>query len=941
MSKKFLEKIADELLKGDNEKLLETVVVFPNRRPKVFLKKYLKERITGSMWIPEMLSIDEFINSLSDLAVQDTFISWFELYEIHKILDAGNHKDPVDFINWAPIMLNDFNEADKAMVDIDKLFSYLSEIKVLERWHIDGSTMTDFEKNYIRFYTQLKDYHAILKKRLRDKGLCTAGMQYREVAEKIKTENNLPWKQFVFAGFNAMTVAEKTIVKELYQRGNTRIYWDIDEYYYKPHNYNLPYQEAGHFLRKIIPELKIEEPQWIEKNLPETSKEINIVAAPKKVAQVELTGKLVNDFQKKIKEFAHESLAVVLADETLLLPLLTSLPDDAIYNITMGLPLAQSPAYQLFNIWFEMMVLQEQHGKDKLQSEKLLSFLYNPVTRMLMEKSDSVIEAVKKARKYYLNTEDVKIIFGKENGEIYQLLTFDLLEPEIVLQRFVALLNLLSKKSDAVEIELGKEDFEKKFPIIRQQISKFTQIIKKAHIILNGISEKISIKVFQKIFNRLVINTEVDLRGEPLSGIQVMGMLETRLLDFENIIVIGANEGNLPKTGFADSFIPVDVKRDFGLPLPYEKTAIFAYHFFRLLQRTKTAYFIYDSEPASFGSSEKSRFLYQLEMEAVNVNKQLKINEIYFKVDKLPEPGQNKIVIKKEPAIFEKLYYLADKGFSASSLNNFIECPMKFYFSKIAGIKPPEDLKVTIEPDVFGSVVHDILEKVYGNFTGKDINPGELLDELKKIDDYLQQSLEKYYGAVDVKAGKNILLTGVIKNFVEKFVKFDSKQLEKEPKKLIGVEEEILTDLNVENVGTVNIYGKIDRIDRIKTTGETRIIDYKTGKVENKDISLKDWERLIQDKKHAKVFQTLLYGWLYQKEKSPEGGIKTGLYSLRTISEGFKEPKLPKDSTGFVENFESVLKDVIRKIFDKEVPFVQTEDKKSCKYCDFKSICNR
>ncbi len=938
MSKKFLEKVADEVLALGKDKMLETVVVFPNRRPKVFLKKYLKSKADGSMWLPEMLSIDELINGLSDYAVQDPLLTWFELYTIHRELEPDDFRDPADFINWAPIMLNDFNEADRALVDIEKLFTYLTQVKAMERWHLDGSPLTEFEKKYIRFYTFLKDYYNLLKQRLNAKGLCTAGMQYREVAENIARKNELPWKQFVFAGFNAMTAAEVKIVDELHKRGVALLFWDIDDYYYRPGKYGLPFQEAGLFLRKLLPKLKIDEPQWVERYLLESAKELNVVAAPKKVAQLELAGQLVHHFRQIADIEKEESLAIVLADEKLLLPLLTALPTDVTYNITMGLPLVQSTVAQMLFLWLEILVLQEQRGDKKLSAEKLISWLNNPNVAMILDDAALVVNKIKALKRYYLDSDVLAEIFGETNAGVYELLTKAPLDAKEILQHFVRLIDLLKDKIDTMENKLGKDSFNKKFPILRQQVSNLTQVIKKASVITEQIPS-VNVKILQKILNRLISNVEVSLQGEPLSGVQIMGMLETRLLDFDNLIVISANEGDLPKTGTVDSFIPVDIRHEFDMPLPFEKTAIFAYHFFRLLQRVNKAYFLYNSEQASFGSSEKSRFLYQLEMEAVKVNKQLKINELYYKIDSLPELPVDEITVEKDELVLKRLKELAAKGFSASSLNQFIECPLKFYFAKVAGIKPHEELKATIEADVFGSVVHDILEKIYGQFIDREIDPGKLLASLNEVDRYFTDSLQRIYGTVDVNTGKNILLTGVIKKFVENFVRFDAGDLKKEPKELLGVEREMETQLEVKEVGEVKIYGKIDRIDRIKSSGETRIIDYKTGKVDY--LSFKEWDKLIDERKFAKAFQTLLYGWLYRQVVNPPGEIKKGLYSLRNISQGFKEPKLPKDGGNCTENFERVLQEVIRRIFDVRTPFSQTSDKESCKYCDFKNICNR
>ncbi len=939
----FLKNVARQLLKFGNDGLFETVVVFPNIRPKIFLKKHMTELAGKTIWMPEMLSVDEFLSYLSEYSVQDTFLTWIELYSIHKELEKENKRELADFLKWAPIMLNDFNEADEALVDIEKLFSYLYDVKKIEQWQPDKGEPSEFINNYLRFYSSLSEYHKRLKHNLQKKGLLTRGMQYRYVAETISGNKNLKWKNIIFAGFNALTPAEKKIIGELYKQGNTRIFWDIDEYYFNPEKYGLSFQEAGKFLRKNIKDLKISNPQWIIEKLATDKKDITIIAAPKKTAQIKVAAQIVSGVKENDIR-TPEKTAIVLADESLLLPLLISLPDDIAYNVTMGYPLAKSHLANAVEQWLEISILSNKSNGSGINTSEVISLLRNPLIRMLFPESVNFLKSVKNTGSAFVSEGYIKELIVKEKAEGLGLLFRELHDTKTFLESFLLFVKLLKNKVSELEDNLGEEKFSSRYPLLKQQIAAMLTVVKKLHIVVEESSEKIDLETLEKILTKLISSTEVSLKGEPLNGIQVMGLLETRLLDFDNIIMLGVNEGNIPKTGFNDTFIPLDIRREFGIKLPYDKTAIFAYYFFRLLQRAENAKFIYDSEPGSVGGGEKSRFLYQLEMELAEVNKNINIKELFFKNENIEVPEVNNIVIEKDEPVIKKLSALVlsgEKGLSASSINTFVECPVKFYFLKIAGLKQPDELKTSIESDLFGTLVHYILEKIYKPFTGKNIDPGILKKELDNIEIYLKEALEENLTGQQVNTGKNLLILGVIKKFVKRFIEHDINQLKREPKELVSVELELNTTVHVDKIGDVTITGKIDRVDKIPGSENISIIDYKTGKVEKKDVKIKDWADFKTDRKLAKAFQTLLYGWMFRNEVDNFNDITVGLYSLRKISEGFIEPEFPDNGDNPFIEFEKVLKEIILEMFDTGKPFECTDDTDVCQYCEFKNICGR
>jgi CRISPR/Cas system-associated exonuclease Cas4 (RecB family) len=462
---------------------------------------------------------------------------------------------------------------------------------------------------------------------------------------------------------------------------------------------------------------------------------------------------------------------------------------------------------------------------------------------------------------------------------------------------------------------------------------------------LQGLTETnintLNLKALQKIVIQLIRRSEVNLKGEPLSGIQVMGMLETRNLDFKNILLLSANEGVLPKSDRLESFIPFDIRSAYKLPLPKDKTDVYAYHFYRLLIRAENITLVYNSESGQLGGGEQSRYILQLKSELSKLNTNIKIEE---KLIDFPPPESktgDKIEIPKTEDVMDLINRKLDSGLSPSSLSTFINCSLQFYFSQLLKLKTPEDLEKSIESDVFGSVVHGVLEDLYKDFVGKTIDVEKLKKRLDNIDELLEKQFRENYRGGDLTAGKNLLTVEVAKKYIQQFVRHDIAALRKQARQLIAVEEWVSTSLEI-NGKQVNLKGVVDRIDTGVANSPVRLIDYKTGGVEAGNLKLPGWEELIVDPKHQKVFQLLFYTYLFEadgKQKNPEAGI----FSLRKVSGGFITPTLP-DKANWEESkdtFEHLLQELIGELINPDLPFKQTEDEKNCNWCDFKTICNR
>jgi len=838
-------------------------------------------------------------------------------------------------------MLNDFNDADLALANTTELFTFLSKAKALERWHPDGSQLTEFEKSYIEFYQKLGHYYKQLKELLAEKEMGTKGMVYRHVAENIAEQEQLPWKHIIFAGFNALTAAEEKILDSLRKNHPVTLLWDTDEYYIFPKKHHLPWQEAGIPLKRLFKNLKIDKPQWIGNNLLEGNKKIDIVAAPKQISQVKFVGQLMEQWNIKDPDSAPNDTAIVLSDERLLIPLLTSLSSGSLnYNVTMGYPLSLSQLAQFLTLWVELLVRQNQRNDRALNSALILSILQNSVLRVFVADTDTIIKKVKSLGSEFINAERLRGCFTEKDSKLFSILFEHNTTVTTLFNNMMTLLNLYKEEIDNRDNISNNNSFDSKNPMLKQQIASVTVAIKKLSTILNNNKSLFNLKVFQRLLSRVIAGSKISLKGEPLDGIQIMGMLETRLLDFKKLIILSANEDHLPNAEATESFIPFDIRREYNLPLPVDKNAIFAYHFFRLLHKAEDIILVYNSEVSDFGGGEKSRYLLQLEIEAAKVNPNIKLKEQFLKVNSTHQPESPEITIPKSEEILLRLEEIGKKGFSPSALNQYISCPLKFYFSRILKLNPPNELRTTIEADIFGTIVHDVLEKIYTPDLNKSISTERLAKEINNLDFYLKDSLKANYKGSTIHQGKNLLITKVMLKYIKRFIEKDIENLKKEPRILLGTEQGVEFPLDISNEKKVLLKGFIDRIDR--HGDEIRISDYKTGGVKQSDVNLKEWEKLLSESKFSKAFQTLLYGWLFKKTHPDNDVVNVGLFSLRNVSEGYISPAiLNENMEAWHNDFEIILKQLLKSILDPDTPFVQTEDVNNCQYCDFKDVCNR
>ncbi len=944
-SQRFLEKVASSLRMISQEELIKTVVILPNKRSVTFLKKYFLSKRVNPIWLPDILSIDEFMEKLSGFSKADPLNLYFDLYNIYKKKEGENAKSAESFLSWAPMIIRDFNDIDLYLSNASDVLKHVSEARAIKEWNLDGQELTSLQKSYINFYQSLFSYYQALKMIMLENASGYTGFIYRHIAENIELLiKKLKWKDYVFVGFNALSPSEEKVFGFIKHNYKTSVFLDADEYYINRQK-SIPLQEAGINLNRLIKNWKLPNFNWLTNRLLNDEKRITFHEVQGQVGQVKLAGNLLE--RRLDGHFGNNNqlinqTALILADENLLLPLLGSLPDkynnnDVSYNVTLGYPINYSPIKGFIHDWFEILINRQSHKSQQFRTQSIINLFLNNILIAGISKSQNhqlnlIASKFIENKLSYVAYDEVLFIVAKskDTEELVEILFANVDSVKELLNRLIKLLLFLRK---------GAESSSENSLILKGQILLLLQISKRLSIALDSSGENLDIRTFSSLFFQLLSGYELSLKGEPLSGIQIMGMLETRALDFKNIILLSANEGILPKAGISDSFIPFDIRHNYGLPLPRDKNTVLSYHFFRLLQYAENIDIIYDASSKGLGIGEPSRFLQQIELELCNLNRKIKLSKTSLSLPSSIKDGE--IKVEKNGESIEILRKKAISGFSPSALNTYLSCKLKFYFQYILKLNKENEIEVSVESNTFGKIIHDTLEELYLPFKGKVIDADLLRKSIKDIDIILSKYFSKHYKTKNIKRGKNLLIWEVSKKYIQNFIHSEISELKKKQRKIKDLEQLIEIQLETSSM-KVQLKGIIDRVDSDLEGENIRIIDYKTGKVVAKDLILNDIDDFSDNKKYSKAFQIIFYKYLYVKSLNIEAdSIEAGIISLRNLSAGFLNFDIKSGTENIIEDFEDLLKSIIDEIFDLKTNFSQTSDTDVCKYCDYKNICNR
>jgi len=913
----FISDILKEL-KNQEKDFSRLTFILPNKRAGLFLKQELSNYIDKASFLPEICSIESFIEELSQLRKISSIELLFEFYSVYKNLTPKDKVEPFDqFSKWATIVVQDFNEIDRYLVSPPKIFDYISEVQKMNHWSLDPNP-TKMIKGYLYFWQQIKEYYLSLNQQLINKGVGYQGLMYRAAVKNLEDYiQNTSRGEHVFLGFNALNSSESIIIQELLQQQCAQIYWDIDHVFL-----DSPIHDAGHFMRQYKKEwrfFKTHKFNWSTKDY-QSDKKIHITGAPKNISQVKYIGELLDDLYEKN---ALENTALVLADESLLLPILNSIPKQIEnINVTMGLPLRQIPFASFVEQWFQLhsMSTTTYNHKDVIG---LLSHPFiAPFFRNHTVELNSVFKTIKH-QNYTLVTlsqligfapkleSKLKLIFEPWNNQ-----------PKYALKQFKTLIFELKKS-----YEIQKE--EQFLP--KEYLLRFLELFNQIEHLDATYSYINSIKTLHGLYRELMNKETLDFRGEPLKGLQIMGMLESRVLDFETVILVSVNEGIIPAGKTQNSFIPFDVKIENRLPTYKEKDAIYTYHFYRLLQRARNIHLIYNTEPDVLNGGEPSRFLAQLQFEGLhNLTHHVVVPKISMQNLKLQE-------VIKTPQIIEQLKSIAVEGFSPSSLGQYIRNPIDFYNYKILGIEQPNELEETIEASTFGSVIHLTLKEFYSNFVGHKLEVSKLETLKPKIQDTVYHYFKKLYKKGDLSKGKNFISLEIAKRYIHNFIDEEIQFIKDGNEVLIqSIEETVEFDFQYSEFEfPIKLKGNVDRIDICN--GTQRIIDYKTSKVSQVDLNLVDWGHITKDyKKHNKSFQVLMYAYILSKTQPFDGPMVAGILSFKNLRGGvlnFTKKNKPGSGASkqqyitseILQAFENELINLLYKLFDSEVPFIEKE----------------
>ncbi len=953
----FLRQVSDTLLQSGQGDYSETAVVFPNRRAGLYFRRHLARGITKPVWSPAVFSVEDFILNLSGKALATDEQLLLSLYSVYTETEGKHARDLNDFLSWGPVLLRDFSDIDVYLADPAEVFSYLSEARALSLWSPERKKLTEFQQAYLHFYQNLILYYEGLKRSMEAHDRYAPAYLYRKVATGISgLIPGLPWKRVIFAGFNAITKAEDVIIRTLRSAGIAEILWDADTYYL-----DNPVQEAGQFLREFRNRHEAGAFRWTGDYYHDIPKDIRVIGVPLHIGQAKVAGQILESFDPAL----IEDTALVLGDENMLIPVLHSIPESCNdFNVTMGLSLKHTPLYSLLDSYLLAYSRAGRHAQPsetpvnaRFYFKDLLAFCRHPwLTRLLNEnhrkagKSETNIlnglkerETILLSQSFCSRDDLLSRIIQASDHDVYPL---DTLFPESfptvgrIISNCELLLQYLKQSFSGEDPERplsSKQNLELEFVYTFSQI--FSQI-RESWLDTPLVTD---LQGFHKLFRQTSGRSKLSFYGEPLQGLQIMGMLETRNLDFRNIIMLHVNDDILPAAKQHASFIPMDIRLHFGLPGYKENQAVYAYHFYRLLQRAENVYLLYNTEPGQLAGGGKSRYILQIQHELSQSSYPVKIQE---SVLAFPAPaGQTiqPITFSKDDAILNKLHEKNEKGWSASSLNKYRSCSLKFYFSEIAGIEETKEADESMDAALLGTAFHSSLEQLFRKHGGKNLT-AEIYDEmLSRLPGLLPGVFAETAVGAGISSGKNYLLVEIARTIIAKYLETEKKKSAEEPvlyenRITLYLEKWMTADLKPYRLG-----GKTDRIDVIGNAWY--IIDYKTGKVDPNELHIKDIGHFDNPAKSEKSFQMMHYAYLlYHSLENKPDQIIPAIISMRSPEQGSLYIRLPEGIKMIPEGlrfFEGVLREILDEIFDPDIPFSQTDDPDTCRTCPYSPICIR
>lgn len=956
----FLKLVAADLYKHTEGNLAHTAVVFPNKRAGLFFNEYLAQESDSPIWSPAYVSISELFRSLSPWEVGDPVKLVCELYKIFR-RETQSTETLDDFYFWGEMLISDFDDADKNKVDTDKLFSNLQDLRNI----MDDYTFIDDEQEeairqffqnfsierrtalkerFISLWDVLGNIYKGFRESLASQNIAYEGMMYRHVIEHLNVDK-LPYEKYVFVGFNVLNKVEHTLFTQLKDAGKAVFYWDYDEFYMKENRQAVTH-EAGEFIRRNLRDFPSPLSGELFKNLSKP-KEVHYIASSTENAQARYLPQWIrNNLTTPEKE-----TAVVLCNEALLQPVLHSLPAEVKHvNITMGFPLSQTPVYSFLIALLELHTHGFNFKSGRYTFQSVVTLLKHPYTRQLTGQAELLEKELTRNNRFYPLPGEL----GKD---------------EFLTRLFTPLsgnLNLCIRLSETLQQVAsiyqantsGTEDTDAFNQLYRESLFKAYTTINRFRTLIEEDELTVQSETFRRLLVKVLSATNIPFHGEPAIGMQVMGVLETRNLDFRHLVLLSVNEGQLPKSGGDSSFIPYNLRKAFGMTTIEHKIAVYAYYFYRLLQRAERITLMYNTSSDGLNRGEWSRFMLQFLIEWPHP-----ITRQFLEAGQSPQ-GTSPITVEKTPDVMRRMQSLFDvranpkAKFSPSALNYYLDCPLKFYYRYVAGLSAPDEVSAEIDSATFGSIFHYAAEHIYKDLTthGKVINKEALETLLRnevKLQDYVDTAFKKLFFNVPQNEkpeynGVQLINSAVIARYLKQLLQNDLRYA---PFTFIASEMEVDEPIDIQTPKGViksRIGGIIDRMD--SKDGTLRIVDYKTGG--DADTPPHVESLFIPDKKRSNyVFQTFLYAAIMCRKQPTMKIAPALLYIHRAATETYSpviqmgEPRKPKeaveDFSKYEKEYRERLQGLLEEIFNPEKSFAQTEIIEKCTYCDFKALCKR
>ncbi|MBF9237368.1 PD-(D/E)XK nuclease family protein [Hymenobacter sp. BT683] len=981
----FLAATARELLdrygSGPLDELSDIVVVVPTRRAVVYLKNELALALPGGapLWAPRVAAMEDYMVELAGVQVEEPIALQLLLFDILKHIDTSLDFDR--FVGWAGLLLSDFSNLDQNLAPTRKVFEYLSQAKALERWNLEAlPEKSKAAAHSFSFWDQLEKVYRELQRRMKANHLAYPGLAYRLAVEKLEKRLEDPAgaevARHVFVGLGNLSKAEEKLIRLLMTAGRAEVRFDGDPFYLEEASPN----RAGQHLRRYLKNwnLPLENfgggVEWLRGQ----PRHVRYLGVANPSMQGKLAGQLLAEARR---QYPDATVAVVLPDETLLLPVLHGLPPDEVpdYNVTMGLSFQATPLFNLVDLLFEVHLTGIREGSAEtgygvpryhhLAVSKLLS---HPFLRRYQQWQDQqgdqpqyhglldqICREIVRLNAVLLPASEL-LKLGSHHPLIEALFkTWD--NCDDIIAACYTVIDLLRQVYAA-----EKADTDKEASLGAEYLYLFYTLVKQLDSAFDCREQRLSVRSFRRFLYEQMGRTRLPFSGEPLADVQVMGLLETRALDFDHVIILSCNEGVLPAPKKSQSLFPYDVLQEFKLPTYADAEAITAYNFWRLLQRTQRVDLVHVLPGAEgMKSGERSRFLLQLQNDLLPQNPQMVLEDLSVSVagpetEVGVDPYEGDLILEKDEEMLAALRGVLERNISPSRLNDFLACSLRFYFSKVARFQENDAVEETLEAGSFGTMVHTALENLLRPFEqdARPITSADIPELLKQVPEEVRKALRQEETEKHARPdeGLNHVYGQVAIRLISRYLE-GLEQTEGLPLRLFSLEKDLAATVFVDVPGSgklaVRLFGKADRVDQLPD-GRLRVVDYKTGLVEANDLNLTNrgkltpaeaTERLLWEATSSadKVRQLWLYRLMLASTEKRETE-NTAIVSMRNLDKGLLSADLnflTPEGEDFVRVSEELVSKIVLRILDPTEPIRKTDDFKKCEHCPYRGICAR